>query len=159
MDSNEPTPVSPAPSSPIVPSPSVAPSLPTSALERMFSGRLGRLGYFISIVYILLGYIIFSFLAVAIGDNGFLAVLVRFLILLVGFVVVVGSIPLGFALQARRWRDLNQSAWLCLLVFVPLVNVITGLVLLFAPGTAGPNSQGVPYSGSLSWKDVFGFRN
>lgn len=44
----------------------------------------------------------------------------------------------------RRLHDLNQSGWWAVLMFIPLVNVIFSLYLLFAPGTIGPNRFGAP---------------
>ncbi len=39
----------------------------------------------------------------------------------------------------RRLHDLNRSGWYLLLAFVPLVNVVMILYLIFAPGKAEGN--------------------
>ena len=39
----------------------------------------------------------------------------------------------------RRLHDLNRSGWYLLLAFIPLVNVVMILYLLFAPGKAEGN--------------------
>ena len=44
----------------------------------------------------------------------------------------------------KRWHDMNRSGWYSLLLFVPFVNIIVGLVMLFVPGTDGPNDYGQP---------------
>jgi len=46
-------------------------------------------------------------------------------------------------LNRRRLHDLEQSGWLTLLIFIPLVNFFFGLYLLFAPGTQGENRYGL----------------
>jgi uncharacterized membrane protein YhaH (DUF805 family) len=39
----------------------------------------------------------------------------------------------------RRFHDLNRSGWYLLLAFIPLVNVVMILYLLFAPGKVEGN--------------------
>lgn len=62
----------------------------------------------------------------------------------------------------RRLHDVNVSghwAWLGLGLFVPLLNllvVLASLVLLFIPGTAGPNRFG-PARVTPSWEKVLGW--
>ena len=113
----------------------------------MFSsrGRAGRLRYF--------GYVLgFSFLAgmaiafisgiaLAMGEGknamgGWVA--------LASLVIDVAVISISIIFIIKRLHDLDWTGWLSLLTFVPLVNIIFGLVLLFAPGTAGPNKYGPP---------------
>jgi uncharacterized membrane protein YhaH (DUF805 family) len=71
---------------------------------------------------------------------------------------VIISIPISLPLHIRRWHDLNQSGWLTLLGFVPLVGFIATIALLILPGKAEPNQYGLPYHGSLSAKDIYGLR-
>ncbi|MBQ7706087.1 MAG: DUF805 domain-containing protein, partial [Selenomonadaceae bacterium] len=42
----------------------------------------------------------------------------------------------------RRLHDLNKSGWFILLAWVPIVNFIFGLFLMFKKGTSGPNRFG-----------------
>ena len=69
---------------------------------------------------------------------------------IISFVAVIPS----FMLMIRRLHDLNRPAWWCIGVFVPLVNLVLGIYLLFFKGTEGPNDYGpdpleVPGSGLL----------
>ncbi|MEJ2665922.1 MAG: DUF805 domain-containing protein [Deinococcales bacterium] len=105
-----------------------------------FNGRIGRLEY--------IGYGIVWGVVVLVGKlivtggtgneaNASMGGTLAFL----PFVVVVLIATLSYG--ARRLHDFNQSAWLYLLMFVPIVNFFMALVLLFAPGTQGPNAYGV----------------
>ena len=48
----------------------------------------------------------------------------------------------GLAISVRRLHDLNKSGWWMLISFIPYVDVIFALYLLFAKGTDGPNQYG-----------------
>ena len=64
------------------------------------------------------------------------------------FVTLVVSIPfiwVGLALGAQRLHDMGYSGWLQILFFIPLVNLIFWLVLLFAPSQKMDNKHG-PYT-------------
>ena len=54
---------------------------------------------------------------------------------------IVAMIP-SFMLIIRRLHDLNRPAWWCIGVFIPLVNLVLGIYLLFFKGTDGPNDYG-----------------
>ena len=49
-----------------------------------------------------------------------------------------------FILVIQRCHDFNATGWLSLLLPVPLIGAIFALVLLFMPGTGGPNGYGPP---------------
>lgn len=59
-------------------------------------------------------------------------------------VLLVLYIYFNFVIIIRRLHDHNHSAWLCLLLFVPVVNFFFALYLLFAKGDATYNSYGHP---------------
>lgn len=62
-------------------------------------------------------------------------------------VMVIIYLPTLFAslvITKRRFNDLNHSGWWSLLMFVPLVNLIAWLYLVFGSGTDGPNNYGLP---------------
>ena len=100
----------------------------------------------------LLAYGFISYLVVSMG-LGLLSMLIVHLFSLVNS-AAMGKVVQGVILAPillvlvivirRRLHDLNTTSWLILLVFVPLVNVLFGLFLLFAPGTKGPNKYGLP---------------
>lgn len=48
------------------------------------------------------------------------------------------------ALASRRLNDMNRCGWLALLTFIPFVNVVFGLWLLFWLGDSGANAYGPP---------------
>jgi len=61
------------------------------------------------------------------------------------------------ALMARRLHDLGKSGWICLIVFIPLINVIAVISLLIARGDdfdnpygPSPKPLGGPGSGTLA---------
>ncbi len=56
--------------------------------------------------------------------------------------VLVAAWVIHCMLMIRRLHDLNKTGWFVLLMFVPVVNTIFSLYLLFAPGTIGSNDYG-----------------
>jgi uncharacterized membrane protein YhaH (DUF805 family) len=49
---------------------------------------------------------------------------------------------MGIANEAKRWHDMNKSAWWLLLNLIPGIGPIVFLVLGLMPGTKGPNKFG-----------------
>lgn len=99
-----------------------------------FDGRIGRLqylGYSILITLIL-------FVLAAIFGGGVRAAATG-TSLLASVIAFVASASYGI----RRLHDFDANGWWYLLAFVPIVNVVMGLVLLFRPGTQGANRYGV----------------
>lgn len=58
------------------------------------------------------------------------------------FTILLVAIVGGFMIDIRRLHDLNKSGWWTLILFIPYINVIFGLYILFAPGTQGYNKYG-----------------
>jgi uncharacterized membrane protein YhaH (DUF805 family) len=113
-------------------------------------GRLGRLRYVAYGLAIWLGVSLLSgvlvgLLAVSSSSGGeFFAWLPA--------VLGVTIIALTFPLTIQRLHDLNWNGWLSVLMFVPFLNMIFGLILVFVPGTKGTNRYGAlppPNSGVL----------
>ncbi len=115
-----------------------------------FSGRLGRLRY---LVYSFVSMLIFGIaMAAVIGlivavtgqpvvtseDSLSPAVVVAYVILLIPMLIV--SLMFGI----RRLHDMNLSGWFIILMLIPFVSAVFYLVLLFWPGTKGPNRFGPP---------------
>lgn len=48
-------------------------------------------------------------------------------------VVVVGGVAI-FLSASRRFRDMGQSPWLSLLLFIPIVSTVTAIILLCVKG-------------------------
>ena len=95
-----------------------------------FDGRINRkvflfrnlILYGISIVVHLLMWLIFSSAA--------------------SWIVSVAFAAPGFSLGIRRLHDLDKTGWFSLIYFIPVVNVIFELYLLFCKGTEGMNRYG-----------------
>jgi uncharacterized membrane protein YhaH (DUF805 family) len=115
----------------------------------MFSGRIDRVGYFLGAVYTLMPIIVFLLLyifsAAFFGTEGnVLRSSVNVVLFFFGSIYSLLLLPVTIGLTIRRWHDLNETGWLTLLNFIPVVSSIIGLVLLFVRGTAGPNNHGEP---------------
>ena len=64
--------------------------------------------------------------------------------------ILVSALPIipAFMLTIRRLHDLNRPAWWCIGFFIPMVNFVLGIYLIFFRGTNGPNQYGPdPLSG------------
>ena len=48
----------------------------------------------------------------------------------------------SLAVQAKRWHDINKSAWFILFNLIPFGVIVTFLVNALLPGTNGPNRFG-----------------
>ncbi len=59
-------------------------------------------------------------------------------------VVYIAVIVVSIMLAVQRLHDLDKTGWLYLLMLVPILNLIFGLYMLFAPGTDGSNRYGNP---------------
>lgn len=46
------------------------------------------------------------------------------------------------AMQIKRWHDIGQSGWLCLLSLIPYVGIVVWIVVGCIPGTKGENRFG-----------------
>lgn len=42
----------------------------------------------------------------------------------------------------KRLHDMNMSGWWYLILFIPFVNILFGLFIMFYPGTKGKNNYG-----------------
>jgi uncharacterized membrane protein YhaH (DUF805 family) len=137
--------------------------------SRLFSGRLGRLGYLMGVLYGL------AFTAAS-------AVLVAIIIALINqsspdyavtqttapsaqFVAIgwfiammIFAIFINASLQIRRWHDLGLSGWMTLLSFFPFTSFIVLVVIFVVPGSASANRYGQPQSGKLNLASIFGFK-
>lgn len=111
---------------------------------RIFSieGRIGRLRY--------LSYL--AILSFSIGAAGLLLVFLfgmekssysvaETVVLIIPFLLIFG---VSVCIIIQRLHDMNFSGWFALLFFVPLLNMIVGLVLSVVPGTPTRNDFGSP---------------
>ena len=124
-------------------------------VRRMFviEGRTNRwrffvdslVGWLISCVYFIAAGIaafLFGMLAALVFDGsageGF-ATLIGFVFgLAAGLPALIG----GVLLIRSRLHDMNVTGWVYLVNFIPYVNILFSLAVLFVPGTKGPNKYG-----------------
>jgi len=106
-------------------------------------GRLGRLRYLaysfgLSFLIQMIATITGAISVVLPQEIG--AILAMIILIVAYIMLIVTSI----FIMIKRLHDVNRSGWLLLLLLVPLINIILGLYMLFAPGTDGPNNFGPP---------------
>ncbi len=123
MRFDPPASTAPPPPAPIRPS---MRSVPTAmaATWLLGEGRLGRLGY-LSVTFM-------TWLFLAVTASLEPPVVVSLVALVITCVVTMSA-------TIRRLHDLDASGWWVLAMFLPVVNLLIWLSLLFAPGTGGRN--------------------
>jgi len=104
-----------------------------------FQGRIGRIRYLaysmgVTLLFYLVFGIVVGIATVALPESA--QTLVMGLAMTV-FVIVV-FVFMGMLL-VRRLHDLDHSAWMMLILLIPLVGSLFSLYLMFAPGTRGDN--------------------
>ena len=91
-------------------------------------GRLNRLAYFLkgikACAIILVGAIVSDFAS------------------LLGGIIILAGVIGGWMLGIRRLHDLDRSGWWMLIGFVPYVNFVFSLYIVFVKGTDGYNRYG-----------------
>jgi uncharacterized membrane protein YhaH (DUF805 family) len=103
-----------------------------------FRGRIGRGKFWLRGLIAGAIFIVVFVIAMAISDKEDPSPL-TILILIPAY---IGLIWFSLANQVKRWHDLDQSGWLCLLSLIPIVSLIAFVFLGFIKGTDGPNSYG-----------------
>lgn len=103
------------------------------------SGRLGRARYFLRSI----GYY-FAFLLLSGLLTGLASIASPTLAPLLSVPLVIVYVIIALSQSVKRLHDLNWSGWWLLLFIIPVVNLVMGLVLLFKPGSEGPNDYGYP---------------
>ncbi|MFN4165424.1 MAG: DUF805 domain-containing protein [Ferrovibrio sp.] len=102
-----------------------------------FSGRRRRGSYFNLLLLALFLSLPFTFIAFALNtiQHGWLADM------LIWLYAVPAAIVMNIA-GAQRCRDIGWNGWIVLLTYIPVIGLAFWLVLLFYPGTRGPNRYG-----------------
>lgn len=103
------------------------------------AGRLNRQSYiyrslFLSLVLSVIQCVL-TFAANTIGA-------LELLFAVAAFVLGVFQLAANIMLGVRRLHDLDKGGWWMLLLFVPLVNILFYIYILFFKGTEGPNQYG-----------------
>ena len=116
-----------------------------------FEGRLNRKPYVLrglavclisSVIVQIIAFILGVIIAEIAESSPDLGMVLLIFLYAVIFVLYLPATVIGASLGIRRCHDNDWSGWLVLLHFVPLVNIVFGLLLLFKPGTPGPNRFG-----------------
>lgn len=116
-----------------------------------FEGRLNRKPYVLrglavclisSVIVQIIAFILGVIIAEIAESSPDLGMVLLIFLYAVIFVLYLPATVIGASLGIRRCHDNDWSGWLVLLHFVPLVNIIFGLLLLFKQGTPGPNRFG-----------------
>ena len=95
------------------------------------TGRLNRLPYIFTPIFIALALLLIDFLMkLTIGSSD------------LNIIFYGISIIIYIMLTIKRWHDVDKSGWLTVLSFIPIVNFFTALFLWFAKGTNGKNQYG-----------------
>ncbi|WP_230661629.1 DUF805 domain-containing protein [Psychrobacter sp. I-STPA10] len=125
--------------------------MPNETTWYHFYGRIGRLRYlsyqlFIMLsFYLLMGALVFLFglitQANGSGDNSITTVVLSIIFMPLYIIMAIYSIIIY---PKRRLNDLGRSGWLALTMFLPFINIIFILYILFAQGDEGVNQYGTP---------------
>lgn len=112
-------------------------------IRELFSGRLSRANYIISICLLVFIFFLLISLEVLIG------VLLNYSYApIVYYPITYGCLTVlqffVFSLHVRRLHDLGRSGWWSLAFFIPFIGIITLIVLLCAPGDEKENTYGKP---------------
>jgi uncharacterized membrane protein YhaH (DUF805 family) len=105
-----------------------------------FKGRINRKAFITGWVFLLLLGLAFSFVLYSpafVENDGEVGVLLF-------LPIQVFLVWTNLALQSKRNHDRGRSGWFCLLIFIPLVNLLYLLDLMLIKGVAGVNQYGPP---------------
>lgn len=120
------------------------------------NGRFSRRSYLawnmlIGFVILIIGLITAMFIPNA--EQSFSDGAVPIPLLIIFFILYAVSLYFSIIFLIRRLHDRDHSGWMALLILVPVVNIIFGLYILFAPGQAGVNQFG-PQRPTRGWENV-----
>jgi uncharacterized membrane protein YhaH (DUF805 family) len=109
----------------------------------MISNRIGRLEYFLwCSVPIVVGSVLAELIGLSIGainlqsDDAAVRRVVTPVVLIVAVIILRAGVS--------RFHDIGWSGWFVLLMFVPLLNLIIFLLLVFIPGQKTGSKYGDP---------------
>ena len=117
-------------------------NLNNSVKKTLFSmtGRLNRVGYILFLIGVVLGFYLLAFFYGYNYGSPDISIISRFLVIL----LTLGQIYVLACLIIKRLHDMDLSGWFYWLLYIPLINIILVVVLLFIPGDQGPNRYGDP---------------
>ncbi len=99
-----------------------------------YDGRLNRKRYILRSLALFLVVFVVAFIVTLIGG-------MRYGSLLASGVSMIGLVP-SVMLTIRRLHDLDRPAWWVIGAFIPVLNLVLSVYILFFQGTPGPNQYG-----------------
>jgi uncharacterized membrane protein YhaH (DUF805 family) len=113
-----------------------------------FAGRVGRKTFWMAMLGIIA--LMFALQAVIVG-LAFVSETAALIGSVVALPVAVAALVGGFAVQAKRWHDVDKSGWWLLIAFVPVIGLYALIMNGFVKGTDGANQFGAdPVAGNGS---------
>lgn len=104
-------------------------------------GRVGRFHWLLSFIYTsaTIG-VMDEFLSFMIYNSDNTSINISIMVIL--FMIMIGVALMQIFINIRRLHDINRSGWFILALFIPIIQIIMLLILLFSPGTTGDNKYG-----------------
>lgn len=129
---------------------------PSGFIAKLYKGRLGRLDYFLFVLFVIFGISILNsifLVSVSSAVNNGLSEGIGTLAVIFNIVCV-----LIFVLSAhiRRLHDIGMSGFWVLVLPIPIVNLILAIILLFKKGVDGTNKYGAKNEGGNIIKRFLG---
>lgn len=103
-------------------------------------GRIGRL----RLMAWSMGFLFLARIVVAGVVGASAAIGGQYLTVSLAVIGIIGMYVVVSVFVMQRLHDLNISGWFCLLMLIPLVNIVFGLYLIIAPGSNETNRYGNP---------------
>ncbi len=103
-----------------------------------FSGRSSRSEYWYFFLYNILINALFSGLSTLTQDVKTISTI----IFIVSLVITLFLLVPGLAVAVRRLHDLGKSAWMMLILLIPIIGVIWFIILMSLPSSLNDNKYG-----------------
>ena len=113
------------------------PDIDIKSMFLRYDNRLNRKRYILRSITVAVAVIVIAIILSVIAEklgSGAIAAL--------GILICALPIIPAFMLSIRRLHDLNRPAWWCIGFFIPMVNFVLSIYLVFFKGTKGPNQYG-----------------
>jgi uncharacterized membrane protein YhaH (DUF805 family) len=112
-----------------------------------YPGRLSRKNFALGSLYLIIVTLLLGIVD-SLSPNNILFDLLFILAYLAGFAFLLW-------LYVFRLHDLDKSGWFSLLIFIPIVDFIFFIYLLFKKGSEESNKYGAPNVGESLWNTFF----
>lgn len=122
-----------------------------NTIAPLFEGRIGRAHFawtclaFIGIA-IVMNVVTYAFSLFGDAVSALVGILM--------FALSLAMAVVGLGVSVRRYHDFGWSGWFALLGFVPIVNLVMLIILLFRQGDAAANSFGEPLAKTVPLADA-----